>query len=81
MQNENALIENCKTHSFAIQGLIASGEDIYSDEWTKEDKYGNKITLLDTLLSLKVGDQFKVLPDNAYPKAGKRYMDLQLWWI
>ncbi len=71
MQNEKALIENCKSHSFAIQGLIASGEDIYSDEWTKEDKYGNKITLLDALLSLKVGNQFKVLPDNPYPKGGE----------
>lgn len=71
IQNENALIKNCKTHSFAIQGLIACDEDIYSDEWTKEDKYGNKVTLLDALLSLKVGDQFKVLPENDWPKSGE----------
>lgn len=71
IQDENALIENCKNHSLAIQALIASGEDIYFDEWTKEDKYGNKITLLDALLSLKEGSQFKVLPDNKYPKSGQ----------
>ena len=71
MQNENALIGNCKSHSFAIQGLIASGEDIYSDEWTREDRYGNRVTVLDALLSLKVGDKFKVLPDNEWPKNGE----------
>lgn len=71
IQDENGLIENCKNHSLAIQALIASGEDIYSDEWTKQDELGNTITLLDALLSLKEGFQFKVLPDNKYPKSGQ----------
>ncbi|MBV1820468.1 Ig-like domain-containing protein [Anaerosalibacter bizertensis] len=71
IQDENALIENCKNHSLAIQALIASGEDIYSEGWTKQDKYGNKITLLDALLSLKQGAKFKVNPDNKYPKSGQ----------
>ena len=71
IQDENALIENCKNHSLAIQALIVSGEDIYSDEWTKQDELGNTITLSDALLNLKIGPEFKVTPDNKYPKSGQ----------
>lgn len=71
IQDENGLIENCQNHSLAIQALIASGEDVYSDEWTKQDELGNTITLLDALLSLKEGPKFKVLPDNEYTKDGE----------
>lgn len=71
IQDENGIIENCQNHSLAIQALIASGEDIYSDEWIKQDELGNKITLLDALLSLKMGSEFKVTPDNKYTKSGQ----------
>lgn len=71
IQDENGLIENCKNHSLAIQALIASGEDIYSDEWVKQDELGNTVTLLDALLDLKVGSEFKVNPDNPYVKSGQ----------
>lgn len=71
IQNDDALIDNCKGHSFAIQGLIASGEDIYSDEWTKADMYGNKVNVLDALLSLKVEDGFKATPNMGWAKPGE----------
>lgn len=70
-QIENALIGNCENHSLAVQALLASGEDIYSDQWTKLDKYGNRINLLDALLSLKVGSKFKLNPDDRWINNGK----------
>lgn len=71
VQNQDGLIDNCKNHSLVIQAIISCEEDIYSDEWSKTDKYGNKITMLDALLSLKTEDGFKATPAMGWAKPGE----------
>ncbi|RKD26935.1 Ig-like domain (group 2) [Caminicella sporogenes DSM 14501] len=65
-QKENALIERCSDTAIVIQALMAIGENPLSDEWVKYDEYGNKITLLDAILSCREGEKFKVRPSVSY---------------
>ncbi|WP_053955271.1 Ig-like domain-containing protein [Inediibacterium massiliense] len=73
LQDENGIIQNCETTSLAIQGLIAAGEDLYSDPWVKKDEYGNNIYLLDGLLKLKDGQKFRpTIKGNTNPSDTKQ---------
>ncbi|WP_027626638.1 DUF4430 domain-containing protein [Clostridium lundense] len=51
--------ESCHITANLIQALIVLGENPLSDEWTKKDEKGNKITMLDAVLSCKEGNRFK----------------------
>ncbi|WP_270474621.1 DUF4430 domain-containing protein [Clostridium cochlearium] len=51
--------ESCHITANMIQALIALGEDPLSNEWTKEDEKGNKVNMLDAILSCKEGKEFK----------------------
>ena len=70
-QDENALINNCETHSYAIQGLLALGEDIESSYWVKENSENEKITLLDALIGLEVDGEFRPTYAADWPKSGQ----------
>ncbi|WP_053955277.1 Ig-like domain-containing protein [Inediibacterium massiliense] len=61
-QDENGFIEDTSNTAIVIQAIIAIGENPLSDEWTKIDAYGNKITLLDAILLCRDGGQFKLKP-------------------
>jgi uncharacterized protein YjdB len=63
-QGENGLIESCLDTSIVIQALMAINEDPLSEQWTKCDEYGNKITLLDILLSCRDGGKFRNNPES-----------------
>ena len=51
--------ESCADLCDVIQALVAIGENPTSTKWAKTDEEGNIITLIDSLLKYKEGNQFK----------------------
>ncbi|MGF7060350.1 Ig-like domain-containing protein [Brassicibacter mesophilus] len=57
--NEWDIKTDCETIAYTIQALVALGEDISSDEWIRIDGHGNRLSMLDFLLKLKLENGFK----------------------
>ncbi|WP_026895791.1 S-layer homology domain-containing protein [Clostridiisalibacter paucivorans] len=54
------------TISYTIQALVAMGEDITADNWLQKDKYGNSVSMIESLLSYKLGNEFKNSISSSY---------------